>query len=229
VRRTKNRRKLKNFIVNKKQLAIVVIGTVYFFLSLTAVLTLIVAPLYSDIFQSSEISIQRESAKVFILLSEKMAIAVSAIFLITIIPLIWGTHRFFGPLINFSNIFRRVTGGDLTAHVYLRRGDLLKSEARQVNEMIQFLWLKMSELKTQNHLLVTALNGLSDERRTRSGIDNDIREAQAQALACETLLEKFKTDKSSDSGQLFDHSPEVFGPKSCLSKGMKSFDPEATE
>jgi methyl-accepting chemotaxis protein len=213
----KNRRKLRNFIVNKKQLAIVVIGTVYFFLSLMAVLTLIVAPLYSDIFQSSEISVQRESAKVFILLSEKMAIAVSAIFMITIIPLIWGTHRFFGPLINFSNIFKRVTRGDLTARVHLRRGDLLKSEARLANEMIQSLRLTISELKQQNHRLITALNMLSDERRTRSRIGNSILEAQNQALACETLLEKFKTTESSDNGQILDDFPEVSGPKSCFS------------
>ena len=194
--RRKNRRKLRNFIVNKKQLAIVVIGTVYFFLSLMAVLTLIAAPLYSDIFQSSDISAQRESAKVFILLSEKMTIAIAAIFMITMVPLIWGTHRFFGPLINFSNIFNRVGRGDLTAQVYLRRGDLLKSEARLANEMIRSLGMTLAEVKQQNHLLVTVLNGIVDSRCGRDRLDDDIRAAQKQALACETLLAKFKTVES---------------------------------
>jgi len=229
VSQRKNQRKLKNFIVNKRQLAIVVVGTIYIFLSLMAVLTLVIAPLYGDIFQSSDISVQRETAKVFILLSEKMVIAIAAIFMITMAPLIWGTHRFFGPLINFSNIFSRVTQGDLTAQVYLRRGDLLKSEARLVNEMIQSLGMTIGEVKQQNRLLVTVLNGIVDNRCTPDRLEDDILAAQKQALACETLLAKFKTAESSDNRPILDDFPEVSGPKSCLSKGIKSFDPEATQ
>ena len=192
--RRKNRRKLKNFIVNKKQLVVVVFSAVYFFLSLIAVLTFITAPLYSDIFQSNEISVQRESAKIFILLSEKLAVALAAIFVFTIVPLIWATHRFFGPLVNFANIFKRVALGDLTAQVYLRRGDLLKSEAHLVNEMIQSLLQTISEVKKQNHQLVMALTKVVDGRSTRNGPDDDdLLEARNQALACEKLFEKFNT------------------------------------
>lgn len=199
--RRKNRRKLRNFIVNKKQLIVVVISTVYFFLSLIAILTVIIAPLYSDIFRSSEIYVQRESAKIFLLFSDKLAVALAAVFFFAITPLIWVTHRFFGPLINFSNIFKRVSLGDLTARVYLRRGDLLKSEARLANEMIQSLQLTISEVKTQNHLLVKALYEMVDGRCTCNGLDDDLRGAQKQALACETLLAKFKTAEPTDKGQ----------------------------
>ena len=172
----------------------VVLSAVYFFLSLIAVLTFITAPLYSDIFQSNEISVQRESAKIFILLSEKLAVALAAIFVITIVPLIWATHRFFGPLVNFANIFKRVALGDLTAQVYLRRGDLLNSEARLVNEMIQSLLQTISEVKKQNHQLVMALTKVVDGRSTRNGPDDDdLLEARNQALACEKLFEKFNT------------------------------------
>ena len=227
--RRRNRRKLRNLIVNKKQLAVVVISAVYFFLSLIAILTVIIAPIYSDIFQSSEIYAQREAAKVFILLSEKLVIALSAIFLFTITPLIWVTHRLFGPLINFSNIFKRVSRGDLTAQVFLRRGDFLKSEAHVVNEMIQSLSMAISDVKKQNHLLVAALKGIVEGRRTRSRIEDDILEAQNQALACETLLAKFKTAESSDKGQMTGDSPEISCPKSCLSKDLKSLDPGVME
>lgn len=196
MKREKNRRKLRNFIVNKKQLAIVVISTVYFFLSLIAVLTFVTAPVYSDIFQSNEISVQRESAKTFILLSEKMTIALSAIFIFTIIPLIWLTHRLFGPLINFAHIFRRVSRGDLTAQVYLRRGDLLKSEAGLVNEMIQSLLQTISEVKNQNQQLVRTLNCLADRGPTQNGSDDDLLDARKQALTCEKLLAKFTTEES---------------------------------
>lgn len=229
MKRERNRRKLKNFIVNKKQLILVVIGTVYFFLSLIAILTVIIAPVYSDIFQSNEVFAQREAAKVFILLSEKLAIALSAIFIFTITSLIWVTHRLFGPLINFSNIFKRVAGGDLTAQVFLRRGDLLKSEARLANEMIQSLSMAISDVKKQNYLLVAALTGIVEGRCPRSGIDDEILEAQNQALACETLLSKFITAELSGKGQLTDDSPEISCAKSCVSKDLKGLDPGVTE
>ena len=127
--RKKNRRKLRNLIVNKKQLVIVIIGSVYLFLSIVLIFMVTVSPIYHNIFESREISDQRDSAKVFIILSEKLVIALFAVFIFTFIPLIWVTHRIFGPLINFSNIFKKVSAGDLTPRIYLRRGDLLKSEA----------------------------------------------------------------------------------------------------
>ena len=84
MKREENRRKLKNLIVNKKQLILVVISTIYFFLSVVGILTAIIAPVYSDIYHANEAIDQREAAKVFILLSEKLGIALSAIFLFTI-------------------------------------------------------------------------------------------------------------------------------------------------
>lgn len=193
--RRKNRRKLRNFIVNKKQLLVVVCGTVYIFLSLAVVLAVIITPVYTDIFKSSEVSLQRESAKDFILLSEKLVIALSAIFVFSIVPLIWLTHRFFGPLINFANIFKRVALGDLTAQVYLRRGDLLKGEARLVNDMIQSLRQTISEVRKQNHKLVEDLDSVAERHHVGQGSDDDLLEAQKQALACEKLLAKFTIDK----------------------------------
>jgi len=228
VKRERNRRKLKNFIVNKKQLILVVISTIYFFLSVVGILTAIIAPVYSDIFNSNDAVDQREAAKVFILLSEKLGIALSAIFLITIASLVWGTHRFFGPLINFSNIFKKVTGGDLTARVLLRRGDLLKSEAHLANEMIQSLAMTISDVKQQNHLLVTTLNGIVESRCPGNGTDDEILEAHNQALTCEALLAKLITTEISGKGEIPDESPEISCPKSNSSEDLKGIDPAVT-
>ena len=199
--RRKNRRKLRNFIVNKKQLLVVVCGTVYIFLSLAVVLAVIITPVYTDIFKSSEVSLQRESAKEFILLSEKLVIALSAIFVFSMVPLIWLTHRFFGPLINFANIFKRVSEGDLTARVHLRRGDLLKGEARLANDMIQSLRQTISEVRKQNQQLVKALDGVAESQRVGHGPNDDLPEIQKRALACEKLLAKFTIDELSDNRQ----------------------------
>jgi len=230
VKRERNRRKLKNFIVNKKQLILIVISTVYFFLLVTVTLTAIIAPVYSDIFQSNDAIAQREAAKVFILLSEKLGIALSAIFLITITSLVWGTHRFFGPLINFSKTFKQVARGDLTARVILRRGDLLKSEAWTANEMIQSLAMSISDVKQQNDLLVTTLKGIVEGRCPGSGTDAEILEAQKQARTCEALLAKLITTEVSGSGQIPDASPEISCPKSYhASKDPEDLDPGVVE
>jgi methyl-accepting chemotaxis protein len=229
VKREGNRRKLKNLIVNKKQLILVVISTIYFFLSVIVTLTAIIAPVYSDIFQSNDAVAQREAAKLFILLSEKLGIALSAIFLITITSLVWGTHRFFGPLINFLKIFKRVAGGDLTARVILRRGDLLKSEACTANEMIQSLAMTISDVKQQNDLLVTALNGIVEGRCPKSGTDDEILEAHNQARTCEALLAKLVTTEMSGNGQIPGESPEISCPKSFSSKDLKDLDPGVME
>ena len=224
----RNRRKVRNFIVNKKQLIIVVISTVYFFLSVIGTLAVIIAPVYSDIFQSNDAIAQREAAKIFILLSEKLGIALSAIFFLAIIPLIWGTHKFFGPLINFSNIFKRVAGGDLTTRVFLRRDDILKSEARLANEMIQSLAMTISDVKHQNHLLATTLNEILEGRRLGSGTNDEILKAHNQARTCEAMLSKLITTEMSNDGKIPDESPEV-SYRSPSSKELKDLGPGVTE
>jgi hypothetical protein len=229
VKRAVNRRKLKNFILNKKQLTVVIISTVYCFLSLTAILTVIIAPVYSDIFHSNAPPAQREAAKVFMVLSEKMAIALAAYFVFTIVPLIWATHRVFGPLINFTNIFQKVAGGDLKARVRLRRGDLLKSEADRANDMIQSLAITISEAKLQNHCLVATLNEMVEGRCQQKSMDDTILKAQKQARACETLLSKLRTAELSDRGQSPDCSPETSLPKSYSSNNIKDLEPSAIE
>ncbi len=200
----------------------VIISTVYFFLSLAAILTVIIAPVYSDIFQSTEALAQREAAKGFILLSEKLAIAIAAIFIFTIVPLIWATHRFFGPMANFANIFKRVTGGDLTARISLRRGDLLKSEAGLANEMIHSLAMAVSEVKKQNQHLVATLNGIVAGRCPRNDMDDEILEAQNQAQTCETLLSRLQTAEMSDIVQTPGKSPEKSCPKSYSPKDLNN-------
>ena len=206
MKRNQNRRQLRNFILNKKQLGVVIVSSVYFFLAITAILMAIISPIYGDIFQSDEVSVQRESAKVFIILSEKLVIALSTVFIFTIIPLIWVSHRFFGPLINFSNIFNRVAQGDLSARVYLRRGDLLTSEAHLVNNMINSLSNSISDIEKQHNLLVTALIDVVENSRAQGGLIDDLIKVHSQALVCQNLLSKFKTAEVADKKNKFPDS-----------------------
>lgn len=192
--RKTNRRKIRNLIVNKKQLQIVIIGSVYLFLSIGLIFMVSISPIYRDIFESSEISDQRDSARIFIILSEKLVTALFAAFILAFLPLVWVTHRIFGPLINFTNIFRKVTAGDLTARVYLRRGDLLKSEALLANEMIQSLSDTIGDIKNRQEILAGELKTLADGDRSQGGSNHEaLVDIRNQALACRKLLAAFKT------------------------------------
>ena len=189
-----NQRKLRNLIVNKKQLMIVIIGTVYLFLSITLIFMVIVAPLYLDIFQSTDTIYQRDSAKVFIALSDKLVLALFAAFLFVFLPLVSATHRIFGPLINFSNVFKKISGGDLNARVHLRRGDLLKAEAALANEMIESLANSVDEIKKQNDSLIRTINEvIHGNERNGSSSSCELDKIHDQALLCRKLLSSFKT------------------------------------
>ncbi len=119
--------------------------------------------------------------------------ALFAVFILTFIPLIWVTHRIFGPLINFSNIFKKVSEGDLTPRIYLRRGDLLKSEALLANEMIQSISKSIYDIKKQNNLLIMELEDLADGKRYQGKLNDDLVGIRNQALVCQNLLSNFKT------------------------------------
>ena len=162
-----------------------------------------ISPVYRDIFQSNDISDQRDSAKAFIILSEKLVMALFAFFVLTFIPLLWVTHRIFGPLINFSNIFRRVSSGDLTARIFLRRGDLLKSEAGLANEMIQSISDRINEIKRENNLLVAAFNESACGNDKYGSFNKpEFAKIHKQALACQELLANFKIDEPSSQSEL---------------------------
>ena len=193
--RKENRRKLRNLIVNKKQLMIVIIGSVYLFFSIVLIFMATISPVYHNIFESSELSKQRDSAKAFIILSEKLVSSLFAVFICTFMPLVWITHRIFGPLINFANIYRKISGGDLAARIYLRRGDLLQSEALLANEMILSISNSIQEIKKQNNRLIAELDGMSERKDRQNELKDDFARIRAQALICRELLSKFKTEE----------------------------------
>ena len=162
-----------------------------------------ISPVYRDIFQSNDISDQRESAKVFIILSEKLVMALLATFILTFIPLMWVTHRVFGPLINFSNIFRKVSKGDLTVKICLRRGDLLKSEAGLANEMIQSLSDRINAIRKENDLVVAAFNQSAGGIGKFGSFNNrELARVHKQVMTCQKLLAHFNIVETSTPDDL---------------------------
>ena len=111
------------------------------------------------------------------------------------------SHKFCGPLVNFVNSFKKVSKGDLTRKIHLRRYDLLKGEARQLNEMIDGLSNKIVEIKNENNLLVATLENAADTEANQEVTPDVIREALSRATACQKLLSNFQLSEEFNAQQ----------------------------
>jgi methyl-accepting chemotaxis protein len=63
------------------------------------------------------------------------------------------SHRIAGPLYRFRRIFQDLTEGSIPQAVRLRRRDLLQSEVQSINEMLDGLRARISEIQRAEELL----------------------------------------------------------------------------
>lgn len=188
-----HRRKLRSYFINKTiQLRIAITNLTYMILVVSVVIVTVLAPFYLDSFESLELCRQYLSAKLFIVLLERLAIAVGVLLLVAFIHQIVMSHKFCGPLVNFVNSFRKLSEGDLTRRIYLRRYDFLKDEARHLNEMIDGLSNKIAAIKKENKLLVSTLEKATYTDANRQVDSEVLKEAKTRAAACQKMLSNFK-------------------------------------
>jgi len=185
-------RKLRSYFINKKiQLRIATTNLIYMVLVVLVVVFSILAPFYLDIFQPSELCRQYLSAKIFIVLLNRLALTVAVLLLVAFIHQIIMSHKICGPLVNFVNSFQRMKNGDLTRKIYLRRYDFLKDEARNLNDMIDGLSEMIADIKKENKLVVSSLEKAMDAEANREAYSGAFRDAQKRAVACQEMLSKF--------------------------------------
>ena len=172
MRRTANRRQLKNYLIaNKIHFKMMLANLTLMLLVITVVIGGVLYPFYHEIFKINDIYAQHYSAKFFVVLLDRLSIALIAVLLISLIYQMIINHKFCGPLVNFSNTFKKISKGDLTRKIYLRRYDFLKNEAAEVNDAIDFLSDHIKTLKRDHeqlagqHLQIPARNDRTPERR----------------------------------------------------------------
>ena len=185
-------RKLRSYFINKKiQLRIATTNLMYMVLVVLVVVFSILAPFYFDIFQPSELCRQYLSAKIFIVLLERLAVTVAVLLLVAFIHQIIMSHKFCGPLVNFVNSFQRIKNGDLTRKIYLRRYDFLKDEARDLNDMIDGLSEMIADIKKENKAVVSSLEKAMDAEANQEAYSGALRDAKKRAETCQKMLSKF--------------------------------------
>jgi nitrogen fixation/metabolism regulation signal transduction histidine kinase len=191
----KKARKLHNYLIARDiQLRIVITNFLYLCLISLVLVLVVLSPYFYDIFNNDELWVQYLSAKTFLVLLDRLVIALPLIFLISFIHFIVLTHRFCGPMINIKNTIQEVARGNFTRKVFLRKNDFLKEEAATLNHMIDQLSGHFETIREDN----TALLAMLEEKRDAGlqGVDENqfLKEVKENAMHTRNILNKVKTD-----------------------------------
>ena len=122
----------------------------YLLYVIIALIATILSPYYTDIFKTSDLWVKHFSANMFIVLLERLSITSLFIIAISMLHFVIFTHKFCGPLVNIGRTIARISEGDFTRKIYLRKGDFLKNEAKQINAMRRALSNSIATVKSEN-------------------------------------------------------------------------------
>ena len=199
MKRTTNRRQLKNYLIaNKVHFKMMLVNLVLMLLIFAVVIVAVLYPFYHEIFKIDDIYAQHYSAKFFVVLLDRLSLALFTVLLISLIYQIIINHKFCGPLVNFSHTFKKITQGDLTRKIYLRQYDFLKSEAAQVNDMIDSLSDHIMTLKKDHDQLLSTLKQVSGSQMEKAEYQNVLETIRKQAEIYQNHLSIFKIDGKGD-------------------------------
>jgi len=199
MKRTANQRQLKNYLIaNKIHFKMMLANLMLMLLVVLVILGSVLYPFYQEIFKINDLYAQHYSAKFFIVLLDRLSLALFAVLLISLIYQMMINHKFCGPLVNFSNTFKKISQGDLTRKIFLRRYDFLKNEAAQVNDMIDFLSDRIMTLKKDHDHLLSAIEDMSGVGVEPAEYQNAMETLRKQAHICHEHLSVFKIEGNSD-------------------------------
>lgn len=199
MKRTRNRRQLKNYLIaNKIHFKMMIANLILMLLVFVVILGEVLFPFYQEIFTIHDIYAQHYSAKFFVVLLDRISLALVVVLLISLIYQMIINHKFCGPLVNFSNTFKKISQGDLTRKIYLRRYDFLKNEAAQVNDMIDSLSDHIMTLKKDHDQLLSTLKKESGSEMERAEYQNCLETIRKQVDICHNHLSIFKIDGKDD-------------------------------
>ena len=188
-------RKLHNYLIASDiQLRIVITNFLYLSLIVLVLVLAVLSPYFYDIFNDDELWVQYLSAKTFIVLLDRLVIALPLIFIVSFIHLVILTHRFCGPMINIKSTIQEIARGNLTRKVILRKHDFLKEEAATMNHMIDQLSGHFEAIREDNAVLLAML----EEKRDAGspGVDQNrfLQVVKENARNTRNILNKVKTD-----------------------------------
>jgi methyl-accepting chemotaxis protein len=196
-----NKRKIKNYLVNKHdQLRIALITLVYMSIIFLITMTVVFYPSMSDIFNSQDLNVQYRASLRFLLLLNRLVFPILILFVLVLVHQIVITHRIWGPLKNFTNTIKKVGTGDFTRKAITRKRDFLKEECKQVNNMVAELTQLVLRIRTNHLKLMSALDDITmpiEDRHQRKIIEDRLDEVRRKAEMLAEDISHFKLENDS--------------------------------
>lgn len=198
--RKDNRRRFRNYLVNKEvQLKIVCINLVYMLIITIVTLTVLLSPILHDMLISDDLDVQYRAAQSFLMLMQRLAPAVVVMLVLNSLHQLFLTHRICGPLVNFAHTFKKIAEGDLTRKVFLRKKDYLRAECEKINEMVDSLATFITNVKGTNDKLISVIeDGMAqiEDEETKTKMAKALGTVEEKARLVEKGLSVFElTDK----------------------------------
>jgi methyl-accepting chemotaxis protein len=195
-----NHRKFRNFFISKEiQRPMAIVHLAYIILIATVLIATVLSPFYTDIFKTGDLWEKHFSAKMFIVLLERLSIASIVITVISFFHFIVFTHKFCGPLVNIRRTIARISERDFTHKIYLRKGDFLKTEAQQINDMMKALSNSVEKIKKENRLLLDDLEESIQAHGQQVIIEAELKGFRDRVNRCRVQLDNFQLiDKSTN-------------------------------
>jgi len=165
---------------------------VYLLYVMVALTATVLSPYYIDIFKTGDLWVKHLSAKMFIVLLERLSITGLFIMVVSFFYFVIFTHKFCGPLVNIGRTIARISERDFTRKIYLRKGDFLKNEAKQINTMMKTLSNSIAMIKKENLLLVEDLEESIQACGKQTEMDAKLKGFQERAHRCRVQLDNFQ-------------------------------------
>ncbi len=155
-----SKRKIRSYLIAKDiQFRIIFSTLIYFFSVVILVVSLALSPLIYDMLSSDSMEIQHQAAQNFLVVIKWLIPTVLVISILIFIHHVIVTHRIYGPMYKFSQVFKKISQGDLSLKVFIRRKDYLHNECNEINEVIAGLAAIIARVQTGQDNLMTTLEG----------------------------------------------------------------------
>ena len=154
----------RHFIINKDlQFSLLTISIFYLLLFLVVVGSILFIPVMLELDRVDYASEQAvQAASKILYLHSKFWPAVLLVLVLICLHSIRTSHKIAGPLFRFDRLYESMKEGNLPKKVTLRKGDYLRNEMENINEMLESLTIRVQEIKDAQSGLNEAISECKD-------------------------------------------------------------------
>ncbi|MFH1760589.1 MAG: methyl-accepting chemotaxis protein [bacterium] len=194
----KTNRKFGNFLINKEfQIRIIFYNFLYLTFIIIITSIVIQSPLLYDMLINKDVEAKYQAAQSLLVIANRLIPTVITIFVLFFFQQLLMTHKICGPLVNFSNTFKKISQGDLTRKINLRKGDYLKTECDNINQMIEGLAGLIAESREDHQRLIRIIDDIllkSGELDTPAKAENALKILKQKIVLVKTKLLEIKLE-----------------------------------